>query len=156
MSCNRVLYSLAISAALLAPTTAHAGAANAELSCTGKKKTDSFSLKGEIPGDFSEFALTMKMGKASDNYDDTKQMIVVFNDFRSKVFAFAVMSNKGEEVIKLYATPKTIKVKSGSHGEMDVRFQGTLSGRRPGVIQVNSAKDYIHNLKVKCTYHYSI
>jgi hypothetical protein len=92
---------------LLAPlflaAPAWAGAANGTLKCADAKKA--MTVEGEIPGDLTEFTLTVSAGGKSDK--------------------------KGGPIFRLYALPNTVKSKKGAHRALDATFKAVLEGSDP-------------------------
>ena len=109
--------------ASLLPSLAYAGAANIVVNC--KSADGKVSLKGNVPGDMQEFALTADIsgnqgGLTMKLYSETNQQtgkleanarIAVVEDLANAVFTVSAedLNGEGIESIRLYALPKTVK-----------------------------------------------
>jgi len=129
------------------------GAANADFEC--KAKSGDITLTGDIPGDFAEFNLVLRDGKAEEKFSDQKEKIYVIEDFSRGVFSF-VVDRKEETPVQIYAIPDTIKAKQIPNG-MNATFDAVLQlAPIPGYSGPISYNATLHDVEMGCKYHYSI
>ncbi len=143
--------------AMLISAQAFAGASNTSLDCSNKD--GSVSLSGDVPGDFTEFTLTVTQGKGDKKkefmklYSVTNQTtykteenarLVIFEDLKNDVYALQADDLDGFQTIRLYAIPKTLN-KNRSGVNVNSSFKGKLNvDSENGMIEteVNCKTDY--------------
>lgn len=126
--------------ALFMSTYAFAGATNTKLSCASAD--GKITMDGEVPGDFSEFDLTVKIKNETgveklrlfSKIDQETSLLVengrvaVVEDLEKGVFTVRAegINQKSYGVISLYAIPKTVKVQD-KNGAIQSAFTGHLT-----------------------------
>lgn len=144
--------------ALLCPALAVSGANNAVLNCVSTANSgEKLRLTGSIPGDFSEFSLTLSSGRSSLTLSDSSGTISVIDDFKNLMFTISVMG-KDQSILLLYGLPKSMTHKAGPSGKMDATFAAVLkeapSPDRKG--KSSTSGSVISDVPFSCAYHYSI
>ncbi|WP_413557282.1 hypothetical protein [Bdellovibrio sp. HCB209] len=157
-------------ASLAISSFAHAGAANAEITCvsdSGKTKIEAY-----IPGDMLEagIALTVEGQTLSrinrafeddsklNNYDLSKSYpnyeiatIATVTDFSNKVLTLHVLDKKYDYTeILLIGIPETFKVTSKGY-DTSATFRAKLTSKDP-----RDSKKYLRDVSLSCKYHYSL
>jgi hypothetical protein len=139
------------------PAQLHAGASNAELSCEATNTGGSgITLKGDIPGDYSEFNLTLANRNGKRFWSDADGSAHSVIAFSKGVFTLTLQLNDGTDLV-LYAIPKTVKAKGGDLRLVDANFDALLlraprPGRKPG----STDDAYVRNVPMRCTFHHSV
>lgn len=148
-----------LSLLILTPKALFAGAANAELECVSVgKKGDRMTLKGDIPGDFAEFSLEFKVGEKSVEMNDRSRddTLAVVNNWKRKVFTVYVDSKNGYRNLVMYAVPASVRTRKRKN-ETTVKFQAILEQAPiPEYEGPLMYKAFVHDVKMKCTWRYSI
>jgi hypothetical protein len=138
--------------ALVGPSPALAGAANAQLACHGSGKNADLRIIADIPGDFAEYNLELSYGSAAKVWNDSSNpMIVSVHDFERRIFVVGV----GGE-FALYADPKTIEfIAKEPNRELHATFRAFVSSANPAAAQW-SADAYFDRAVLTCKYDFSI
>lgn len=133
----------------------HAGADNASLSCQSSASDKKVRLEGEIPGDFTEFSLTLARDTRSVEFSDAKDQVFVVENFARGVFTLVVASKEKGDVY-LYALPRTVKARRRPDGVAATFDAVLMSAPDPARAGAATADSYLHNVKLRCTYVYAI
>jgi len=144
--------------ALLASTSAFAGAANAELKC---QSADGLVIEGSVPGDFAEFDVTVsKNGQSARLFSTLNQSsseteenatLTVVESTADGVWTLSSYLN-GENTygyLQMFALPKTVKYKRLANG-YSAKFTAKTSLNLPGIDGDN------FGVKLSCSLYYSI
>jgi hypothetical protein len=128
---------------------AFAGSGPATLTCNSKVPKRAISLKGKVPGDEGT-DLTLSRGANairldSNNNADTHLM----EAFEQGVFTMVINLNQGAEELKLYALPKSVKVRKAP-GSIHAKFDAVLA------LYSSNEKNRIESLQMSCVYDYEI
>jgi hypothetical protein len=125
-----------------------AGTGPATLNCKSKSAKPAITLKGTVPGDDGT-NLTLTQGIVLKNKLDSNDNVSshVLEAFEQGVFTMVVDINKGEEELKLYALPKSVKVK---------KAPGSIHGKFDAVLALNSSnpKNRIEPTNMTCSFDY--
>lgn len=143
---------------LLSPALAVAGANNAVLNCVSTASSgEKLRLTGSIPGDFSEFSLTLSSSSSSLTLSDSSGTISIVDDFKNLVFTLGV-TVKNQNTLLLYGLPKSMNHKAGPNGKMDTTFAAVLKeAPNPDHKDKSSiSESVISDVPFSCAYHYSI
>jgi hypothetical protein len=123
-------------ATLVLSAQAHAGATNIVLDC--KTADGKVALTGDVPGDMADFSLEATLPKAygklisawDENQKDNPNSgrVSVIEDFKNGVFTvYSESTSKNSDLtIRLYAFPKSVKMKPLPYG-YEAHFTGHLS-----------------------------
>lgn len=135
-----------------------AGAANALLEC---RSTDGVTIKGEVPGDFAEFDMSIQKGdKTARLFSvlnqrtgqlESNATIAIVQDLKNGVWT--LVSEQTAKAIyghlELYALPKSVKFHRRSNG-YQATFKGKLSADLPDLQAPMRQKS------VSCSLNYEI
>jgi hypothetical protein len=128
---------------------AFAGSGPATLTCKSKVSKKAVSLTGKVPGDEGT-DLTLIQGANTIRLDSNNNADAhVLEAFEQGVFTMIINIRKGEEELKVYAIPKSIKFRKSS---------GSIHSKFDAVLALNSSneKNRIEALKMSCAYDYEI
>jgi hypothetical protein len=129
---------------------AHAGTANADLTCHGRDPAaPAFVLEADIPGDEAYFSLALKAGGKQTVYQTDGSgdgdRIAVVEDLHYGVFTLSIWRGKDVEVT-LYALPKSVRRGVAPDGRERHEFNALLSA--PG--------NDLNDLVLRCTHDYGV
>jgi hypothetical protein len=136
---------------VLAYGTVLAGVSNAVISCQSiSKKVGAVQLNGEIPVDLPDFELSLKKNKSEIKMTGkADEDIQVIDDFKNRVFTMTVDSDEGRLI--MYAIPSSVVIRENNENSVKVRFNAILlQAPEPG------SEDFLSNVRMKCSYEYSI
>lgn len=143
---------------LLCPALAVSGANNAVLNCVSTANNgEKLRLTGSIPGDFSEFSLTLSSARSSLTLSNSSGTISVIDDFKNLMFTLSV-TGKDQSTLLLYGLPKSMTHKAGLYGKIDATFAAVLKDAPSPDPKVKSSTSgsVISDVPLSCAYHYSI
>lgn len=147
----------ALTLSMFTATNVLAGAANADLKCTSK---DGLSLKGTVPGDFTEFDVTIEAGgkKArlfstvnQDSFQtEENATLTVVQDLSQGVWTLS-SQRKGDEggFLQAYALPKTVVFKRTANG-----YSATFNAKAS--VYLSEISDEQLEKSLSCTLKYEI
>jgi hypothetical protein len=126
-----------------------AGSGPATLNCQSKSPKRMVTLKGKVPGDEGT-DLTLTQGATAIRLDsDNNADSHVLEAFEQGVFTMIINISRGQEELKIYALPKSIKVRKSS-GSIHAKFDAILS------LYSSNEKNRMESLKMACAYDYEI
>jgi hypothetical protein len=139
-----------------APICARAGSNNADFRCQSTQGKAKVTLEGNIPGDFASFELRLSGPTGTSTMSDRDDRISVIENFAKGVFTIAV-TRADDRNLLLYAVPSTVKRTGGPNGETKATFSAVLlEAPKPGYSGPVAYDSVLRNVKLSCTYEYSI
>ncbi len=130
---------------LLTSSFAFAGAANADLDCKSKDLT----IKGSVPGDFAEFALTLNFKGKTGQLESTTEgsSVHVYEEPAEGVWTMLAHGKDG--YVRMHAIPKTMKFKALPGSGYNATFSAKVRTEFGHPTQRAEST-------VVCTLHYSL
>jgi hypothetical protein len=132
----------------LLSSPAIAGTGPATLTCKSKVPKRAISIKGKVPGDEGT-DLTLTAGAKTTRLDGSNSETHVLEAFEQGVFTMIININKGEEELKIYALPKSVKARKSS-GSIHAKFDAVLA------LYSSNDKNRIESVPMSCAYDYEI
>jgi hypothetical protein len=126
-----------------------AGSGPATLTCNSKIPKKAISIKGKVPGDEGTNITLIQGNKATQLDSDKNAEAHVLEAFDQGVFTMIINVNKGEEELKLYALPPSIKARK-KPGSVRAKFDAVLA------FNSSNPKNRIESVKMSCAYDYEI
>ena len=144
-------------ATLLFSSTAQAGSAAANLSCSGKTKSGSkISVEGIIPATQEDLDLRIRVGDSSTRLKISNTSNKVEENFSKKFFVLIITDNNHGQDTVIYAIPDTVR-SNETHGALRATFSAYLTTPRPGLKRAPTTyDDFLYRARLSCTYDYSV
>ncbi|MCP4602358.1 MAG: hypothetical protein GY847_17895 [Proteobacteria bacterium] len=147
---------LVVFTCFLLPCATSAGASYGNIKCKSMDSgNNAITLSGWIPLEIEGFELVLRNNDSKITLKDSDDDIYAISAFDKQVFSMVVVSKKWNE-IRLYAIPKTMKSEI-NRNSIKSEFKAILeTAPNPGYKGKSHKNKYLHDLKMKCTYDYSI
>jgi len=144
-------------AALLFSTSAQAGSAAANLSCSGKTKSGlGIKIEGIIPATEEDLDLEVKVGKSAVRLRSNNTSNKIEEDFSKKFFVLIITDNDHGRDTVIYAIPDTVR-SNEKPGSLNATFSAHVTTPLPGLERAPSTyDDFVYRARISCSYDYSI
>lgn len=149
---------LATTLALLLPATALAGSAPAELKCSPLTEGSDMHVEGTVPASEDDFELQVYSRGSRYALTFERYEAISVESFEDGVYTLVIRSEKGVQELALYAIPGTFEILEKRPGRLSANFAAGLTAVRPSRWSnpSKSYEDFVHNVKMSCSYRYSI
>ena len=140
------------------PNNVVAGSAPGNLTCTPLTQGSDMHIAGTVPASELDFHLEISSRGSKYTLSSEDTEAITMGSFEDKVYMLYIRSKAGEELLSLYAIPSTFTITKSRPNSISASFTAALTAVRPSkwTKQAKTYEDYVHKLKLSCSYTYAI
>jgi hypothetical protein len=155
---NYLFCAMASACIFYLPNNVFAGSAPGNLTCTPLTQGSDMHIEGTVPASEPDFDLEISSRGSKYTLSSEDTEAITIGSFDDKVYMLYLRSKAGEELLSLYAIPSTFTIKKSRPYSISASFTAVLTAIRPSkwTKQSKTYEDYVHKLKLLCSYSYAI